>query len=154
LVKEHVPDLIVLDAMLPELHGFDIARRIRGSEKYGAIPIIMVSAVYRGWRIAEDLRNNYGIQEYLEKPFRLADVLASVQRALASADRKGAAPAEEPMTRADADAALAQGIEAYQNGDVEAASTSACSSAKRGCSTRASRSSKKPWSSARRASRP
>src|SRR5262249_22989394 len=38
LVKEHVPDLIILDAMLPELHGFDIARRIKGSEKYGHIP--------------------------------------------------------------------------------------------------------------------
>ena len=38
LVKHHVPDLIILDAMLPELHGFDIARRIKGSEKYGAHP--------------------------------------------------------------------------------------------------------------------
>ena len=58
-------------AMLPELHGFDIARRIKGSGKYGAIPIIMVSAVYRGWRIAEDLKQNYGVEEYLEKPFRI-----------------------------------------------------------------------------------
>jgi CheY-like chemotaxis protein len=123
MVKEHVPDLIILDAMLPELHGFDIARRIKGSEKYGAIPIIMVSAVYRGWRIAEDLRQNYGIEEYLEKPFRLADVLASVQRALASsAGRKKPEQAEtEPSGRADADVALAQGIEAYQNGDVDGA---------------------------------
>ena len=78
LVKEHVPDLIILDAMLPELHGFDIARRIKGSAKYGRIPIIMVSAVYRGWRIAEDLKQNYGVEEYLEKPFRIADLLEAV----------------------------------------------------------------------------
>jgi len=122
MVKEHVPDLIILDAMLPELHGFDIARRIKGSEKYGAIPIIMVSAVYRGWRIAEDLRQNYGIEEYLEKPFRLSDVLASVQRALAAATgRKKPAPADEAGASAAADVALAQGIEAYQAGDLEGA---------------------------------
>ncbi len=71
LVKDHVPDLIILDAMLPELHGFDIARRIKGSAKYGKIPIIMVSAVYRGWRIAADLKQNYGVEEYIEKPFRI-----------------------------------------------------------------------------------
>jgi PleD family two-component response regulator len=57
LVKDHTPDLIVLDAMLPELHGFDIARRIKGSAKYGRIPVVMISAVYRGWRIAEDLKS-------------------------------------------------------------------------------------------------
>ena len=56
LVKERHPDLIVLDAMLPEVHGFEIARRIKGSQRYGSIPIIMVSAVYRGWRYAEDLK--------------------------------------------------------------------------------------------------
>ena len=88
MVKEHTPDLIILDAMLPELHGFDIARRIKGSEKYGQIPIIMVSAVYRGWRIAEDLKNNYGIEEYIEKPFRITDVLKAVQRLLAERDQE------------------------------------------------------------------
>src|SRR6185436_4625369 len=53
LVKEHAPDLLILDAMLPEVHGFDIARRIKTSKRYAHIPIIMVSAVYRGWRFAE-----------------------------------------------------------------------------------------------------
>ena len=34
-----------LDAMLPEVHGFDICRRIKGSKRYGHIPVIMVSAI-------------------------------------------------------------------------------------------------------------
>ncbi|MGH7272596.1 MAG: response regulator, partial [Polyangiaceae bacterium] len=75
LVKDHVPDLIILDAMLPELHGFDIARRIKGSAKYGHIPIIMVSAAYPGQKLAGDLKQNYGVEEYLEKPFRIASLL-------------------------------------------------------------------------------
>ncbi len=116
MVKEHVPDLIILDAMLPELHGFDIARRIKGSQMYGKIPIVMISAVYRGWRIAQDLRDNYGIEEYLEKPFRIADMLAVVQRALAKTPQTEP-PAE--TSNADAEAALKQGIEAYQAGRID-----------------------------------
>ncbi|MGA2450946.1 MAG: response regulator [Polyangiaceae bacterium] len=117
LVKEHVPDLIILDAMLPELHGFDIARRIKKSEKYGHIPIIMVSAVYRGWRIAEDLKQNYGVEEYIEKPFRIADVTEAVERLLAQAANPSSAPARDAeRLSADAEHALREGIAAYKAG--------------------------------------
>ena len=125
MVKEHTPDLIILDAMLPELHGFDIARRIKGSEKYGQIPIIMVSAVYRGWRIAEDLKNNYGIEEYIEKPFRITEVLKAVQRLLSERDQK---KKDQPSTNrdpeavsAEAEKALADGIAAYKAGNIDEA---------------------------------
>ena len=69
LLKEHSPQLIVLDAMLPEVHGFDIARRIKHSERFARTPIIMVSAVYRGWRFAEDLKQGCGVEFFIEKPF-------------------------------------------------------------------------------------
>jgi CheY-like chemotaxis protein len=121
MVKDHLPNLIILDAMLPELHGFDIARRIKGSQMYGSIPIVMISAVYRGWRIAQDLKESYGIEEYVEKPFRLADVLAAVQRALANKGRTPEAPNEGPSSPSEADTALAQGIDAYQAGRVDEA---------------------------------
>ncbi len=119
VVKQHVPDLIILDAMLPELHGFDIARRLKGSEKYGRIPIIMISAVYRGWRIAEDLKSSYGIEEYLEKPFRISDVVAAAAKAL-SAERQST-PRNPEVLSADAEKALNAGIEAYKAGHVERA---------------------------------
>jgi DNA-binding response OmpR family regulator len=118
LVKEHQPDLIILDAMLPELHGFDIARRIKGSAKYGHVPIIMISAVYRGWRIAEDLKSAYGIEDYLEKPFKLQALLAAVGRALTRDQRKHD---DVHAMSADADQALHQGINAYKAGDLEVA---------------------------------
>jgi len=119
MVKEHVPDLIILDAMLPELHGFDIARRIKGSKLYGAIPIVMISAVYRGWRIAQDLKESYGIEEYIEKPFRLADVIAAVQRALAKKSGLEQPPASLPAASAEAETALKAGIDAYQAGNLD-----------------------------------
>lgn len=119
LVKEHRPDLILLDAMLPELHGFDIARRIKGSDRYGQIPVLMMSAVYRGWRIAEDLKANYGIEDYIEKPFAIKDLLAKVTRLL---ERDANAPASDPekITR-DAAKYLEDGINAYKAGDIEGA---------------------------------
>jgi DNA-binding response OmpR family regulator len=123
MVKEHTPDLIILDAMLPELHGFDIARRIKGSEKYGQIPIIMVSAVYRGWRIAEDLKNNYGIEEYIEKPFRITEVLKAVQRLLSERDQKKkdqpASTRDPEAVSAEAETALSDGIAAYKAGQID-----------------------------------
>jgi DNA-binding response OmpR family regulator len=122
LVKDHVPDLIILDAMLPELHGFDIARRIKGSAKYAHIPIIMVSAVHRGWRFAEDLRQTFGVEEYIDKPFRMADVVAAVQRLLASEDAQPADPKRDPdYLSAEAEKALTEGIAAYKAGKANEA---------------------------------
>lgn len=124
LVKEQVPDLIILDAMLPELHGFEICRRIKGSQKYGQIPIIMVSAVYRGWRYAEDLRTNYGVDAYIEKPFRITEVMKAVEQAIMS--KKGddsAAQLSKEEISAEAEKSLQAGIAAYQAGDLETAVT-------------------------------
>ena len=118
MVKEETPDLILLDAMLPEIHGFDIAKRIKGSEKYGSIPILMMSAVHRGWRIAEDLKTNYGIEDYIEKPFRIADLLSKVKRLL---DQRDVIPAPRDPEEINRNAAkyLEEGIAAYKNGEVD-----------------------------------
>jgi DNA-binding response OmpR family regulator len=116
LVKERHPDLIVLDAMLPEVHGFEIARRIKGSQRYGQIPIIMVSAVYRGWRYAEDLKQSCGVEHFIEKPFRIAEVMAAVDACL-----RKQAPAEAPDVSGEAEAALNAGVEAYKAGRLDEA---------------------------------
>lgn len=116
LVKERHPDLIVLDAMLPEVHGFEIARRIKGSQRYGQIPIIMVSAVYRGWRYAEDLKASCGVDHFIEKPFRIADVMAAVDASL-----RKLPPIEAPDVSGEAEAALSAGVTAYKAGRLDEA---------------------------------
>jgi CheY-like chemotaxis protein len=123
MVKQHSPDLIVLDAMLPELHGFDIARRIRGSEKYGWIPIIMVSAVYKGWEVREDVKRQYGVHEYLEKPFKTVALIDAVERALAEQSlRDTLRPPRDPDSMgAEARECLALGAASYRAGDMDGA---------------------------------
>ena len=121
-VRSCAPDALVLDAMLPDIHGFDICRRIKGSRRYGHIPVIMVSAVYRGWRFAEDLKRSYGVAEFLEKPFRIGEILDAVERAIEgkgrSADGQGAEPDQVTGQAGDH---LQAGIDAYSRGDVELA---------------------------------
>jgi len=117
MVKEYAPDLIVLDAMLPEVHGFEIARRIKGSQRYGQIPIIMVSAVYRGWRYAEDLKQTCGVDYFIEKPFKIAEVIAAVDACLSP----GKAKVERPDVSGEAEEALNAGIAAYKAGRLDEA---------------------------------
>ncbi len=117
MVKEHALDLIVLDAMLPEVHGFEIARRIKGSKRYGHIPIVMVSAVYRGWHYAEDLKQSCGVEAFIEKPFRINEVIGAVEAAL-----KGKASKPQVDTDAmhkEAEKALAEGVAAYKSGNLD-----------------------------------
>ena len=134
MVKAHMPDLILLDAMLPEVQGFEIARRIKSSQKYAHIPIVMVSAVYKGWRYAEDAKQSYGVDAYLEKPFRIQDVIAAVEAAIHGTEMpEFARPKTErpPPPQAarkdpealshDAEKCLADGVAAYQSGDLDRA---------------------------------
>ena len=72
-------DLVVLDAMLPQVHGFEICSRLKASARTRPIPVILISAVYRGWRYAHDARETFGADEFLEKPFHLPELLRVVQ---------------------------------------------------------------------------
>jgi DNA-binding response OmpR family regulator len=92
-----VPDLVLLDAMLPKVHGFDACRRIKASARTRHVPVIMMTAIYRGWRFAQDARESYGAFDYVEKPFRLEDLLRRIEEALRSGgERPGAAAEGEP----------------------------------------------------------
>jgi CheY-like chemotaxis protein len=119
MVKEHAPDLMVLDAMLPEVHGFEIARRIKGSKRYGHIPIVMVSAVYRGWHYAEDLKHSCGVEAFIEKPFRIADVISAVESALRGTEKREKADVD--AMHKEAERALLDGVAAYKAGDLDGA---------------------------------
>jgi DNA-binding response OmpR family regulator len=118
-VRAIEPDVLILDAMLSEVHGFDLCRRIKGSRRYGHIPVVMLSAVYRGWRFAEDLRHSYGVYEFIEKPFRVHEVVGAVERALAGVEHEPQGVDDEPLAAGAPH--LEAGLSAYADGDVEAA---------------------------------
>jgi DNA-binding response OmpR family regulator len=97
-VREAVPDLVILDGMLPEVHGFEICRQLKTSERFRHIPVIMVSAVHTGWRFAADVKERYGADDYLEKPFEGAELLRRVE-ALLNRTPAGTPPVSEVAAR-------------------------------------------------------
>ena len=114
-IKEKAPDLLIVSALLPEVHGFEIAQRLRGSQRYGNLPIVMIGAMHRGWRWAEDQRESCGVEHYIEHPLEPHAITSAVARALRSTP-----PPEEPTPNisARAERALEQGMLAYRDGDV------------------------------------
>ncbi len=75
-------DLVLLDAMLPFVHGFEICARLKASARTRRLPVILLSAVYRGWRYAHDARESFGADDYIEKPFHLPELLRRVSTRL------------------------------------------------------------------------
>ncbi|HEU4384710.1 MAG TPA: response regulator [Anaeromyxobacteraceae bacterium] len=94
-----LPDLVLLDAMLPKLHGFEVCRKARSDQRTRQVPIIIMTALYRGWRFAQDARENYGAEDYIEKPFRIDDLLRRVEAVLESTAGRGKAggPSTQPQ---------------------------------------------------------
>ncbi len=107
-VADRLPDLVLLDAMLPRLHGFEVCRRIRSDPRTRTVPVILMTAIYRGWRFAQDARENYGAEDYVEKPFHLDDLQRRIEAVLEStASRRPGAASAEPQIRKGKDLLLA-----------------------------------------------
>jgi len=78
MVKEHDPDLLLLDVMLPGKSGYDICKEIR-ELKY-TFPIIMLTA--RDQEIDKVAGLNIGADDYLTKPFGVKELLARIKARL------------------------------------------------------------------------
>jgi DNA-binding response OmpR family regulator len=71
-------DLLILDVMLPKLNGFEVLKTLRGERC--TMPIIMLSA--RGAEMDKVMGLELGAEDYVTKPFSLAELLARVKAAL------------------------------------------------------------------------
>lgn len=80
LAKEIVPDLIILDVMMPKINGFKISRLLKFDNKYKDIPILMLTA--RSQPEDKLIGEETGVNEYITKPFDLDDVVARVGKYL------------------------------------------------------------------------
>ncbi len=66
--KSGAPDLVLLEAMLPRMHGFDLAQKINFDTK-GRVPVIIVTAVYKGHQYRNEALRTFGVSDYYEKPY-------------------------------------------------------------------------------------
>jgi two-component system phosphate regulon response regulator PhoB len=77
LAEEEVPDLAILDWMLPQLSGIEVCRRLRARAATANLPIIMVTA--RGEESDRIRGLDTGADDYITKPFSTAELLARVR---------------------------------------------------------------------------
>ena len=80
LVEEEMPDLILMDVMMPELDGIEVTRRIKSNSKTSNIPIIIVSALGQEIEVMKGLES--GADSYVVKPFDSQSLLRQIAEKL------------------------------------------------------------------------
>ncbi len=88
-VKECIPDLVLLDVMLPDESGYDIVKKIRKTPTMKKIPVIMVTAKTQEIDMIKGLED--GADDYIKKPFSIMELISRVKallRRTSSEDKK------------------------------------------------------------------
>lgn len=83
--KEGIPDLIILDIMMPEMNGWDAAATIKINPKYKDIPIIFLTAK------SDTASKNMGritAEYYIEKPFEVSNLVERIDEVLSQKKKK------------------------------------------------------------------
>lgn len=83
-----LPDLILLDLMLPELDGFAVCEILRRDEATAKIPVVMLTAV--SGELGRLAGLDSGARDYVTKPFSLSLLVSKVEDLLKKADSEGA----------------------------------------------------------------
>lgn len=77
LAKDKIPDLMVLDLMLPGIPGLELCKMLKGDQKTKGIPIIMLTA--KGEETDKILGLELGADDYVTKPFSVRELIARIR---------------------------------------------------------------------------
>ncbi len=76
--KAEEPDLVILEAMLPKLHGFELCSKITKEER--RVPVIIMTGVYKDPVYKTEALRTFGATAYFEKPFSLDSLRTTIRR--------------------------------------------------------------------------
>jgi two-component system, OmpR family, phosphate regulon response regulator PhoB len=93
-VRRRVPDLVLLDLMLPDLPGTEVCRRLKAADRTRRVPVVMLTA--KGEEVDRVVGFELGADDYVVKPFSVRELVLRVQAVLR---RAGAPPPETPPER-------------------------------------------------------
>ena len=95
-VYEAVPDLVILDVMLPDEDGYQILGKLRENAATRNVPVIMVTAKTSEIDVVKGL--DHGADDYLCKPFGIMEFISRVKAVLRRAQAAAPAPAPKTLT--------------------------------------------------------
>ncbi|HET9554876.1 MAG TPA: response regulator, partial [Anaeromyxobacteraceae bacterium] len=116
IVREARPDLVLLEAMLPMVQGFEVCRAIKGDPVLRPTQVVLTSGVHRG-TVAADAQIAFGADAFLEKPFRRDEVVRVAKVLLLG----GAPDPTDQAKREAAREAWRAGVAALRDGQLEEA---------------------------------
>ncbi len=111
VVEDFVPDLAIIDPMLPKLSGFEVAQKLTAD--HPNLPVIMVTSVYKGNRYRTEAVSKYGVKEYLEEPFEDETLQALVKKYLERSETR-----KIPKKKASAKRRLEEILEETMSGKI------------------------------------
>lgn len=85
-VKDEAPDLILLDVMMPDMDGFEVAGRLKVEPEYAEIPIIFLTALNDSASVVKGFQ--LGANDFISKPFRREELLIRVEHQLSLVDAR------------------------------------------------------------------
>jgi DNA-binding response OmpR family regulator len=83
--KKHVPDLVILDVMMPGLSGWEVCRKIREDDGFAHTGVVMLTGI--GERLNEMTSPLYGADAYIDKPFDFSELEFKVKKVISSRRR-------------------------------------------------------------------
>jgi two-component system, OmpR family, phosphate regulon response regulator PhoB len=95
MIRRDVPDLVILDLMLPDISGVELCRTLRRDEATREVPVLMLTA--RGDEIDRVVGFEVGADDYMVKPFSVRELLLRVQAVLRRA--QGGTGEQAPTTQ-------------------------------------------------------
>jgi len=100
---ESQPDLVLLDVLLPKMNGWEVCKKLKATDLGAKTPIILMSAVYKNYKMQQDAVTKYGADDFVEKPFQLSRLLDKIESLIGKSDEpKPAAPAGAPGVASEA----------------------------------------------------
>lgn len=97
LLEQHIPELIVLDIMLPDEDGMSILGRLRADKRYASIPVIMATAKGSEYDKVKGLDS--GADDYIAKPFGMLEMVARIKAVLRRCASQQPAKADDGLIR-------------------------------------------------------
>jgi len=116
LIREARPELVILDAMLPMMPGFEVCRAVKGDPVLRPTRVVLTSAIHRG-TVTADAKIAFGADAFLEKPYRLDELNRTLKILLLG---PAGGPADQ-AARAVAATAWREGAKLLQAGRPEEA---------------------------------